>query len=204
MNATNRFLNRVLLLVVGAVLGAVGVTVLLVTVRPPWLEDAADTVARWAEGAMSAASGWATGLPSVGAIPGAALILLGTAAVLLVLLIAFIVTRGGGRTATVLRVDSGHGRTMVDGNVAQAVLAGRLQDRPDVLSAHTSAYRVKRAPAIKLTVTMRQGAHLPRVVRAVAAVVADWDALAGTRIPVVLHLEGRGWLDRWRSATRVR
>ena len=98
------------------------------------------------------------------------------------------------------------------GLVQRGGQAERSRDKPLIGVGHCFAEtrqgwpmrRQRRAPAIRFAVTPRQGASLPRLIRAVDQAVADWDALAGTEIPVVLHLQGRGWLDRWRSATRVR
>ena len=204
MNATNRVLNRALLLVFGFALAAVGVAAILAATRPRWAEGAVNTVERWGQGALSDFASWTIQMPGGGNIPIAVPLLLVTAVLLIVLLMVFLATRGGGGTATVLRVGAERGTTEVDRNVAEAMLSARMRERPDVLSAHTSVYLVKRAPAIMLTVTTREGAHMPRVIRAVEGVVTEWDALAGAEIPIVLHLAGRSWIDRWRSATRVR
>lgn len=204
MNATNRVLNRALLLLVGVVLALAGATAILATTRPLWAKDATDAVTRWVEAALSGIAERTVGVPVVGDVSALVLLALAVASVLLLLLIVFIATRGGGRIATVLRVVTEHGTTTVDRNVADAVLAARLRDRTDVLSAHTSVYRIRRAPAIELAVKTRQGARLPQVLQAAEAAVSEWDAFAGSAIPVVLRLEGRGWWDGWRSAVRTR
>jgi hypothetical protein len=204
VNATNRVLNRIVLLLVGIVLAAAGAIEILLAARPAWAMPALDAAGRGARAALAHVLSWTVAGPDGRDIAVATVLAFVVGAVLLVLLIVFLATRGGGRTSTVLRVDEERGDTAVDRTVADAVLTAPLRDRPDVLSAHTSVYRVRRAPAIRFAVTPRQGASLPRVIRAVDQAVADWDALAGTEIPVVLHLQGRGWLDRWRSATRVR
>lgn len=203
MNATNRILNRTLLLVVGLILAAVGAAMIFAAARPSWASDAVNAATGWTERTVADMADWTVELSGAGAVPGALLVLLGIALVLIVLLIVFIATRGGGGTSTVVRVDAEDGSTEVDRDVADAVLAARLRARPDVLSARLSAYRVTGRPALKLTVTVRQGTVLSRTLRAAEDAVAEWDALAGTETPVVLHLVGRGWWDRWRSATRV-
>ena len=191
MNATNRILNRALLLLVGLVLVAAGLAGVAVAVRPPWATGVIDGAGRWLANVPAAP-------PVIWATAGLA------AAVLAVLLIAFVFTRGRGRTATVLRAKTAVGVTTVDRDVADAVLAGPLRSRPDVISAHTAVYCVKGAPAIRFAVTVRQGADLSRVLAAAGRSTADWDALAGRPIPILLHLTDRGWRDGLRSAVRVR
>ncbi len=203
MNATNRVLNRALLFIVGIMLAAVGAAAMLTAVRPPWAQAAVAAIAEWVDKAGSALASWGLDLSGATVTLTAAWIALGVILVLLILLIVFIATRGGGKTTTVLQVDAEDGTARVDRNVADAVLAGTLRRRPDVLSAHTSSYRVKGKPAIKLTVATRQNTPLPRILQATEDAVADWDALAGSEIPVVLHLTGRSRLEQWRSATRV-
>lgn len=204
MNATNRTLNRVVLLIAGLMAAIGGTALLLLTTRPPWAAEWVDRVLVRVQTAVQQAQAWTVALPGGGEIRPAGPLLAIAAVVLLIGLIAFLVTRGGGRTATVVREGSDRGETSVDANVAEAVLAGVLRERPDVLSARTSTYLVRRTPSIKLTVTLRRGAKLPRIIRAAEKAVGEWDALVGGAIPVVLHLSDRGWADRWRSATRVR
>lgn len=205
MNATNRIVNRALLLVTGLALAVVGAFLALASGRlPAWADGVLDTVAGWLSGIGDWLGSFWFELPGGVALSGAAVLAIAKIIVLLVLLIIFLSTRGGGKTATVLRVSGEQGETALDANLADTLIAARLRESTDVLSASTSVYRVRRAPAIRLAVTLRRGARLPRVLDEVQHAVSDWDALAGTTIPVILHLQGRGWLDRWRSATRVR
>lgn len=204
MNATNRALNRTLLLLVGLALALGGATAILAATRPPWAEDASRAVTRWVESALSGVAGRTVGIAGVGDVLVLALIALAAASALLVLLVGFIATRGGGGTVTVLKVVTDRGSTSVDRNVADAVLAAPLRERTDVLSARTSVYRIRRAPAIELTVKTRRGARLPQILEAANAAVSEWDAFSGSAAPVVLRLEGRGWLDGWRSVVRTR
>ncbi|MCW2287091.1 hypothetical protein EDF60_1741 [Leucobacter luti] len=203
MNSTNRIVNRVLLLVVGLALAAVGALAVLVSAGPERLSTILPGTPEWVHSARTMLADWAAGNADTELGSTAALIAVGAAVIVVIVLVVFIATRGGGRTATVMRATSETGVTTVDRSVADAVIAGTLRERPDVLAASTSSYRVQRQPAIKLTVTMRQGAQLPRVLNAVEDAVREWDALTGAELPVVVHLAGRGWLDRWRSVTRV-
>lgn len=204
MNATNRFLNRALLLVIGCVLAAGGAALILAAMRPPWASELLGFGAHLLRRGESAIEGWTGGafLSSDGTVP--AVIALVALLILLALCIAFITTRGGGRSATVVRVDSTQGSTQIDRSIAEAVVAGQLRERADVLSASSASFRVRRAPALIISLRVRQRAELPRVLAAAERAMADWDQLAGSEVPIVVHLAGRTWLDRWRAATRVR
>ncbi|RLP72764.1 hypothetical protein D9V32_15060 [Mycetocola tolaasinivorans] len=204
MNATNRIVNRALLLVTGLALAAVGMLLLLASGRFPWLDPAADAVAEWGDSVGAWAGSFLFEIPGLGEVSGGLLIGFVAAIVLLVLLIIFLATRGGGRTGTAARRETERGNTEIDARLADDLIAAVLRESTDVLSAHTGVYRVRRAPAIRISLTLRRGAQLPRVLDSVDGALTRWDALVGHEIPVVLHLQGRGWLDRWRSATRVR
>ncbi|MGI5190887.1 hypothetical protein ACQEVI_22305 [Promicromonospora sp. CA-289599] len=202
MSSASRVLNRGLLLLCGLLLGVAGAAAILAGAPQGytvgWLpvEPGAAAVAQ----ARSAAAD----LPAVGGAPGALIVALSVAVLLTVLLVVFVCTRRSRRTATVLDLRSGDGHIRVDPNVADALLAGTLGERPDVLSARTAVYRVKGAPAISLVLTVRRGADLSRVLSAAEDALDEWDALAGVRVPVMVHLSDRSWLDGLRSAARVR
>lgn len=198
MNATNRVLNRGLLLVLGITLLAAGALAMVAGLQP-------DTLAAWPARAVEA-SGMlgSVEMSSLGPVPVVAVIALAAALLVVVLLIVFVFTRGKGRTRNVLRVDTDGGRTVVDRNVAEAVLAGTLTARSDVLSARTGTYLVRGERAVELAVTVQPGASPDRVLAAAEAAVDDWDALLGARTPVLVHLADRSWRDGLRSRTRVR
>lgn len=202
MSSTSRVLNRGLLLLCGLLLGVAGTAAILAGA------PTGSTGEWWsmepAGAALSQAASMAAGLPAVGGVPGALVIALAVAVLLTVLLVVFVSTRRSRRTATVLDLRSDDGRTRVDPNVAEALLAGTLGERPDVLSARTGVYRVKGAPAISLVLTVRRGANLARVLSAAEDALDEWDALAGVRVPVMVHLSDRSWLDGLRSSARVR
>ncbi|WP_369374154.1 hypothetical protein AB1046_08165 [Promicromonospora sp. Populi] len=202
MSSTSRVLNRGLLLVCGLLLAAAGAAAILAGMPARWTSSVLP--AELVGTARSRLSAAAAGLPEVGGAPGAVVVGLAAAAVLAVLLVVFVCTRGARRTAAVLDLDSVGGRTRVAPDVADAVLAGPLGQRPDVLSARTGVYRVKGAPAISLVLTVRRGADLSRVLSAAEAALDEWDALAGVRVPVMVHLSDRSWLDGLRASVRVR
>lgn len=203
MNSTNRILNRSLLLVCGLLFAAVGATAIVAGTQPQWAEP---LMTRWtalSDATISQIDDWMVTLPGMVGVPGAVIVSLIIAVVLTIILVAFVFTRGGGKIKTVLSFDEDSGFTSVDRNVADAVLTGKLSERLDVLSARTGVYRVKGAPAIQLTVTVRNGADLRRVLLTVEDTVQAWDELAGVRVPVMVHLSDRGWLDGLRSSVRV-
>lgn len=205
MNATNRFMNRLLLFVVGVVLLVGGGVALaagtLAAGDPPrWLRRPAST----ATDAVETAAGWTWQIPGIGEVSASWLLAGATAVILTGILLAFLGTRRRGGTKTVLEVDVAGGRTTVDRDVAEAVLTEPLVRRPDVISARTGAYRIGRTRAVELAVIVRPGAPLGAVVTAAEKAVQDWDDLLGARIPILLHLSDRRWRDTFRSPTRVR
>ncbi|MDR7384972.1 hypothetical protein [Promicromonospora iranensis] len=207
MRPNSRVLNRGLLLLCGLLLAAAGTAAVLAGTPSSWAES-------WRAGSWSTPDLVGSGLsraretvatlPSVGGVPGGVLVGLGLAALLASLLVWFVCTRHRGGTTTVLRLEADGGRTAVDRNVAEALLSGELEKRPDVLSARTRVYRVRGTETIDLAVTVRRGADLARVLAAAEEAVDAWDALAGVRVPVVVRLSDRSWSDGLRASDRVR
>jgi hypothetical protein len=205
VRSNSRVLNRGLLLLCGLLLAAAGMTAVLAG-TPSWESrwtgswSAPDLVGK----GLDRAGETAATLPAVGGVPGGVLVGLGLAALLAALLIWFITTRHRGGTTTVLRLETDGGHIAVDRNVAEALLSGELEERPDVLSARTRVYRVRGTETIDLAVTVRRGADLARVLAAAEEAVDAWDALAGVRVPVVVRLSDRSWSDGLRAPDRVR
>lgn len=169
MNATNRFGNRVLLMLIGLVSIASGA----------WL-------------ALRAYPEVLAGLtlPEIPAEldPTTLWILVGAAALAIILSIGWIVTRGGGRTSEMVVDTSDDGSLELDVKVAGDLVSAALQRQPDVLSVKASAYRVRRTPTLQLTVSARSGCDLPRLREDVAMAVEQLDRVIERRIPVLLHV----------------
>lgn len=204
MNTTNRFVNRMLLFAVGVVLlvlgvGALAAGILATGDAPAWIKQPASAVSD----ALATAFEWTWQVPGVGSVSVPLVLAAGTLLVLIVILVAFLSTRRQGHSKTVLELGGAGGRTVVDRNVAEAVLTDSLLRRPDVLSARTGAYRIGRKRAVELAVIVRPGAPLGAVVAAAEHAVREWDELLGKRIPILLHLSDRRWRDGFRSPTRV-
>ena len=204
MKATNRAMNRTVLLLVGVVAlvaGAVAIAaaVLAVGNPPVWLQRSAAA----AEGTWHRAAGWSWDVPSVGTVAVLPVLAAAAAVLLTVLLVVFLCTRRSGRTGAVLEVDGVDGRTTVDLSVAEAVLTDPLLRRAEVLAARASAYRVGKVRAVELAVIVRPSASLGEVVAAAENAVREWDRLLGVRVPIMLHLSDRRWRDALRSPSRV-
>lgn len=204
MNATNRALNRLILLIGGLLLAAAGASALLWVTRPVWAEGVLRSIERSVREAAEAIAEPTIEVGAVGDVPVAAVVAVAVSLVLAVALIVFVFTRGRGHVHEVVRMTAPDGRTDVDRDVVDAVLVRPLSERPDVLSARTGVYGVRGTPTVRLSVTVRQGASLGDVLAAARHAVQDWDVLLGSRTPVLVHLTDRGWLARYRSAARVR
>lgn len=203
MNATNRLVNRGVLLLIGAGLLVVGAFALAVGARPSWAGDALAVAVRTSRDLRTRID--EVSVPLLGGeIDGPVLVLAVLGLLVAIAAVAFVLTRGGGRTADVVRIAGDGGRTAVDRSVADAVIAGALGGRPDVLSARTAAYRVRHQPAVSVTLSVRKGAPLAAVLAAAERAVGEWDVLAGERTPVMIHIADPRWRDALRSRSRVR
>lgn len=166
MTRSNRMLNRVILLVLGLIaLGAAGALALplltesVVSFRLPAIRPTATL-----DGIIAAA-----------------------AVVVIVLSVAWIVTRGRGRTRVAL-----DGELSVDARVADELIREELSHEPDVISASAGAFRVRGAAVLRVRVEARRSADLRRLTDAVRSAVDQLDLALGTppdaRLPVVVHV----------------
>lgn len=176
MSATNRVANRIMLAFLGLVALAAGAWMLL--------------------------RAFPQGLPALG-LPPVALpavpeltamvlwVIVAGAALVLIVAIVWIATRGGGRLGKVVSDAADTelaGGLEIETGVANDVIALSLSRCPDILSSSVTAYRVHRAPALLVTVSARAGADLERLRDDVAAAVQQLDVLLERRIPVLLHV----------------
>lgn len=165
MTGTNRLGNRILLALLGLSAIAAGSWVLVrayPVIALPALTSKLDTTTLW----------------------------IATAAVTvaIVLSIVWMVTRGRGRTGRLLRDETSDGSVEFDARVATDLLSAGLARQPDLLSVRVASYRVRRAEALLLTVTVRNGCDLSRLRDDVARAVDGLDAVLERRIPVLLHV----------------
>ncbi|GAA2016401.1 hypothetical protein [Microbacterium ulmi] len=204
MTSTSRLLNRAVLLLLGVAAGAAGLAGLLAGAQPAWASAWTAWLARLSDAIADRYDASTVALPDGTSVSALVLIVLAAGIVLAALLAVFVFTRGRGASRTVLRVADERGATSADRSVAESLLAGPIDARPDVLSARARVFRVKGAPAVELAVVVRRGADLVRVLTAAEQVASDWDALMGVRVPVLVHLTGRTPLVAAGSRTRVR
>lgn len=201
MTSSSRILNRTLLLVAGlvALVGAVLAARPLLPERlvAPWWQPVRRTI----DDALRTVSSWS--LPW-GSPEGARITVIGAGLILAIALIVFVGTRRRPRTRTVLRFTDSAGSTAVDETIADAVLTEPLRHRGDVLSSRMQGYRFAGRTALRLSVVPRSGADLAALLAETERAVEGWDALSGTRGPVVVHFADRGGFDRLRSPARTR
>ncbi|MBF4550955.1 hypothetical protein [Pseudoclavibacter sp. VKM Ac-2888] len=200
MNSTNRGLNRLLIVVTGLLLLIVGAAAAL----GAWLPGAKDTWTPISETVTTQVGSWLQQTP----FPGTdfSWLMIAVVAVLLIgiiLLLAFSLRQGQGRTGTLIHDRSSDtGRTVVDVSVARDALADALGERDEFLSTSVSAYSVKRAPMLKVSATCRRGVS-PRDATAIVEHNLDaLDALLGQQVPVLLQLSG-GFRAKVQQSTRL-
>ncbi|SDS82013.1 hypothetical protein [Microbacterium paraoxydans] len=205
MTSAGTVANRIVLLGGAAMLLGGGVVLLAAGLRSAGaLPAPAEDVLVQADGLVAWSGAWGLDIPGAGFVPLWALAGLAAAVLLVVLLLAFLLTRRPRRERTLLRLAGEGGTTTVDRSVAEQLLAAPLADRADVLAARVTSRKAGREIALGLVVTPRPGAALGQVLAAADAVVQEWDAVTGTRMPVVVHIADRGWRELFRSRQRMR
>lgn len=199
MTASNRFLNRLVLLVTGAVLIALGLGAIVVvavpSVRRGWDETApgvAATVSEWFQASRitgTELSWWWV-------------IVLAVLLLAVILLLVFALRHGGGHTGTVIRQRDPSGAVVVNADVAEKLLEESLSARTDLIASRVSTYRVRRTPVLKLSLTLRRGVSPTAVVEDVQRSLAALDRLVGAQLPAFIQLSG-GFRARVARPTRL-
>lgn len=200
MTSTNRFANRVLLLLVGLVLLGAGLAAIALEVAPAarsvWrrsvggaLTSAADLVAAPGRPAGSSAE-WLLGT----------LLLL---AVLIGLLVALIVRQGGGHTRVLLveRI-SGDSTTIIESAVAVDLLKEALHEQPDLVSTRVSSYRIRGTRMLKVAVTCRDGASPKGAGETVERFLAVLEDSLGVELVTLVLISG-GLRSEFAARARV-
>lgn len=173
MTSTNRFLNRLILLVVGVgVLGLAAVTAL------PLFPDAWESTRQWLTDALQ------SGASMIDANGTVALLIIAAVSVLVIAVSAiWIATRGRGRTSTAVEADD----IVIDDAVVGSILRGRLDDQPDVLAVGAQGFR-RAGGAVLVRVETRSRANLTTLLERIRSAVADTDRTIGAPVPLVIHL----------------
>jgi hypothetical protein len=185
MTRSNRMLNRVILFVLGlvaivaAVVAGAGV---LPAVRSAVGLDLPATVE------LGTAALWA---------------IAGVSAIVLVLCVLWIGSRGRGGTAIAVRESAGADQVTVNVGLVRDVIAGALEGERDVLGTHVDLYRVRRTRAARIRVAVRRGGDAVAVVAAVEGALGTLDRVLGRELPAVVHLTG-GTRSALARSTRVR
>jgi hypothetical protein len=162
MTSSNRLLNRILLAVVGLAALAVAATAVWPAVTGSVLPVVVpDLDTTWALGVLTAA-----------------------AVVTVVLCVAWIGTRGRGRTRAALHT----GDVRIDTSAVEAIVKERLSASPDVAGVRLQGYRVRRQRMLLLTVQARRHPDLPRLRSDIAGAIDTVDTVLGTRLTAVAHV----------------
>jgi hypothetical protein len=196
MTAGNRTLGRVLLVLFGLVLLVGGIGTILVATVPQAASVWHDVgpAALWTFGShadrATSVGSWTIALAAAVVVGIVALVVLGT--------------RGGGRTDRVLD-DDGVGAGMVadgapavpgavriDSTAVQNAISDAVGALPQVASLSVDVFVVKRRRSVRVRVRSKRGAEPRAIVDGVERIVADLDALLGTRLPVVLQIARGG------------
>ena len=200
MNSTNRGLNRLLIVATGLLLLVVGAAAAV----GAWLPGAKDTWTPIADGVNTQVTGWLQQTPL--ADTGSSWLLIALVAVIvigIILLLAFSLRQGQGRTGTIIRYRTADtGRTILDVTVAKDALSDALGARDEFITTSVSAYDVKRTPVLKVSATCRRGVSPRDAAAIVEQNLEALDALLGREVPVLLQLSG-GFRARVQQSTRL-
>jgi len=174
MTTTNRGFNRVLLFLIGLISIIVGVTIGAGVLQP--VRDALQQYVT---------------LPEQVTVPDTALwIIAGVCAVVVVLALVVICTRGGGGTSVAVRERTGDDQVTVNVALVRDVIAHELADVRDVVTTKVDTYLVKKQRAARIRVHVRRGGDAVTVLDAVDHAVTTLDHTLGRTVPVLVHLTG--------------
>lgn len=125
-------------------------------------------------------------------------ILTGACAAIVVFALAWIATRGRGRTALALRTPE----LELDVAAVGTLVRDALASAPDVLAVRADAFRRRRGRVVLLTVRTRRRPDLPALRTRLSSAVAHLDQAVGVELPIVILVTGgvRTTLSRPRLA----
>lgn len=198
MNATNRALNRLFLLVVGLLLVVAGAAAIALGALPAVATQWRSTAGALGRGARPWVADRTVGTASL-LVVGIAVVAL----VLVLLLVAFIAKQGRGRTAAALQHRDGTTSTRIDLAVPKSLLEAHLRDRDELVGLRISAYEVRSTPMLKITARCRRGVSPALVAELIGSAVRDLEQIIGTDVPAFVQLTGgfrAGSLSRPRVA----
>ena len=189
MNATNRVVNRTILLLVGAALLAAGAAVVVAAAWPAAAE-------LWTTGFPSAVEWMRQADQETRIAEGTTLswFVLGILVTLLlvpVLAVSVIARLGGGRSDAVIRAEAGEGAegpvTIRQGFASDAITHS-LATRDEILSSRVSGRRVRGTDILHVSVTPRQNTSPVDVARTVTRLVDNLATLTGEKTPTYVSI----------------
>ncbi|WP_308465197.1 hypothetical protein [Rathayibacter soli] len=199
MTNTNRFANRLLILLVGLILLSGGIAAVALALFPT-------LATAWNQNAPHALSTTESVLRSP-VIPGTSIswVMIGALAVLvilIILLIVFIFRQGRGHTGQLITQQTSENRTIViESGVAAELLRDALAGEPEILAAHITAYQIKGTAALKITVTCRRGASPKNISTTIERALTALDSLIGVDVPTLIQISG-GFRTRLAASAR--
>ncbi|GAA1115230.1 hypothetical protein [Arthrobacter flavus] len=198
MSSTHRWLNRMLLAVLGLTLVAIGA----LTAAAGLVPEAAES---WTSIGTSAVTGFPGLLASAPLTADTSWWTIAALALMVVcaaLLVGWIASQGGGRTSTVGRQESASGKTTVETSLVADALRTALEENDQVLAVAVSSWRVRRHTGLRVRVQPRRGASPGAIVAAANEAIAGLDTLLGERIPVLVSVQN-GARTRFTRTRRV-
>jgi hypothetical protein len=188
MNDTNRIVNRIVLIVAGLIMLAVGIAGILVFAWP----SAADL---WT-GATGAGRTWLEDALAASAVAGSTLswIVVGVLAlvVLMIALLVVVIARlGGGRARSVLRSETSEGplgRVSVRSGFVSDALRHSLQSHDEILFSSVTARDVRAQPMLHVSVTPRQNTSPRQVLDDVDRLITNLATLTGEELPTYISI----------------
>jgi hypothetical protein len=198
VNSTNRGFNRGLILIVGFVLLAGGLSSIALSAIPAfaelWVAQGQKLTGAATDGFMRISVGTAT----------LADIAVGVFAVILaVVLILFISREGGGRTSTLVEQSADGSRTTrIELGVPRALLQGELSGRPEFVSTRVSAHTVSGTATLNVSVRCRRGIAPADATAIVTRALLGMDQILGTTIPTLVQVGG-GFRARFSTRSRL-
>ncbi|MFF7291093.1 hypothetical protein ACFY9N_01035 [Microbacterium sp. NPDC008134] len=179
MNATNRALNRVLLLVIGLLLLALGAAGIAIASWPTAAEiwkEAGRNAESWFDqaGAATRIAGGAASWIGIGALAAVVVVI-----VLLILALGSVI---GRRSKTAIRSSGAQnalGRVTVTESFVSDAVKNSLARRDEILSASVTANDIRREPVLHVSVTPRQNTDPRELVDHVDQLLTNLATLTG-------------------------
>jgi hypothetical protein len=189
MNATNRGVNRIVLLLAGMVLLTAGAAVLLATVWPV-------ASAIWGDWSRAAIS-WmqraddASRVSTTSTLSGFTISVLAVLLLIVVAAVVVIARLGGGRSSVMIRDDSADGTpgaVVIRQGFASDAITGSLASRRDILASRVSASRVRGEDVLHVSVTPRQNTSPVEVAETVTRLVDNLATLTGRQTATCISI----------------